>query len=377
MQHEIPSLHQALSQGVRAAASFARTVSLRHCALMLGLVLIVSSPGEVLPAQDPPTGTSSTTTATGTETPRDDIRPSSALRQKLLTDMTARQAEPVTIDLLSSSTLRLRDRLFDEKELQLALAQYLQALPVNDARTTRGQLAFRLDLATAHLVAERARLEQVNTDLDFRRQEELLRSRLLAEYYVRSRLLRNITISEAEIAQYYKDHPSQFAKPETVEFQIILTNTEQEARDALAELASGGTFTAVAENRSIHVSRLKGGKLTPIPRGTLEEAVEIVAFAMDDGERSGIVPGNQGFYIIERLSTREATVIPLDKARPDIYKQLFEARRGEILDRFYAKLLEGADVDLLAIPPKTSSVVGVPPVPATGDAPTTATAPRQ
>lgn len=282
----------------------------------------------------------------------DDTRASGALRQRLLHRFTQDVADFLTLDLITSTTLSLDGRILDPIEMQFAHAQYLKSYPTNDARTTRGLMMFRMEQALTMLTAERAEREGMTQDPDFIRLREAVLTRLEAEHYIRSRLLRDIAISEADIAQFYQSNPTRFSRPEMVELQIILTTTEQEARDALTELSQGVPFATVAERRSVHASRLRGGRLNPIPRGTLDEAVEAVVFSLDDGERSGVITSTSGFYVVERIATREATVTPLERARPEIYQLLYEQRRVEILDRFYHDLAVHTRIDLLApLPP--------------------------
>jgi hypothetical protein len=274
------------------------------------------------------------------------IRPSDQLQTRLVTQLTSGSLEKV--DSLASTTLQIAGYSYSPEELTLAFGQYLQSTPSNNATTTQSQLLFRLDTALNHLAHDHAVQKAIESDPGFIYRRDLLVRRLTTEYFIHTRLLSDITLSEADIARYYQENTSEFATPELVEFRLVLTASRSDIDKAIAELAAGTAFADVAKKYSLHTSRLRDGKLSPVARGTLAPSIEEQAFELADGERSAMIESTDGFYVVERLRTIPAVVTPLEEARPTIYKKLSNSKRREILDTFYADLIKNADLNLIA-----------------------------
>jgi hypothetical protein len=90
---------------------------------------------------------------------------------------------------------------------------------------------------------------------------------------------------------------------EQVRARVILVADDATAQTLLTQLKNGADFTDLAVNYSLDLSsRPAGGDLGWFARGILTEpAVETAAFALQPGERSGVVTGTLGYYIIETL----------------------------------------------------------------------------
>jgi peptidyl-prolyl cis-trans isomerase C len=90
---------------------------------------------------------------------------------------------------------------------------------------------------------------------------------------------------------------------EHVHARHILLASQAEAEALLAQLAAGADFADLARAVSLDLStRPAGGDLGWFPRGyLLAPTVEAAAFALQAGERSGVVASQLGFHIIEVL----------------------------------------------------------------------------
>jgi peptidyl-prolyl cis-trans isomerase NIMA-interacting 1 len=83
------------------------------------------------------------------------------------------------------------------------------------------------------------------------------------------------------------------------------TRTRDEARArieaALARLAAGEDFAAVAREVSDDPSGRQGGDLGVVAPGQLVPAFEDAAFALLPGQRSAVIETPYGFHVVERL----------------------------------------------------------------------------
>lgn len=90
-------------------------------------------------------------------------------------------------------------------------------------------------------------------------------------------------------------------RAEHVQARHILVATEAEAQQILGQLQAGGDFGALAGVYSQDLStRDSGGDLGYFPRGVLTAPeVEAVAFELQPGQISGIVPSALGYHLIQ------------------------------------------------------------------------------
>jgi foldase protein PrsA len=89
---------------------------------------------------------------------------------------------------------------------------------------------------------------------------------------------------------------------EQVHARHILVMSETEAMDVLVRLRAGESFATLAEEYSQdRATKDQGGDLGFFPRGIMPAEIELVAFALDPGQVSGIVKSDFGYHIIEVL----------------------------------------------------------------------------
>ncbi len=89
---------------------------------------------------------------------------------------------------------------------------------------------------------------------------------------------------------------------EQVHARHILVASEAEAMDVLVKLRAGESFATLAQEYSQdRATKDQGGDLGFFPRGIMPAEIELVAFALDPGQVSGIVQSDFGYHIIEVL----------------------------------------------------------------------------
>jgi peptidyl-prolyl cis-trans isomerase C len=108
------------------------------------------------------------------------------------------------------------------------------------------------------------------------------------------------------------------------------------AEGALARLAAGEEFDAVAREMSLHASRGRGGDLGWIGWGMLDAATESVALATPIGETSPAFAAGAGRRIVRALEERKVESPPLERAAPHV-RAVLRARREK---QIRAELLE-------------------------------------
>jgi len=191
-----------------------------------------------------------------------------------------------------------------------------------------------------------------------------------------------LTVSDAELEQYYAAHGNEFMTPERVRLQYLeldaaqlevdteideaalqalydqqaekfVTPEQRHARHILIQLPAdadaaaaesalaraeavvkrldgGEAFEALAQELSEDPgSSASGGDLGFFGRGMMTPEFETAVFNLKAGERSGPVKSAFGYHIIELLEVREQSATPLAEVRDTLVEQLLKEARSE------------------------------------------------
>jgi parvulin-like peptidyl-prolyl isomerase len=120
------------------------------------------------------------------------------------------------------------------------------------------------------------------------------------------------------------------ASAEQIHIRYILLESEEEARNLLAQIQAGGDFAALAQEFSRDEStRESGGDRGWFPRGLdlMPPEAEATAFALEAGQTSGVVPSPFGYYIIQ-LEERD----PNRPLSPEMWQGLKEQTFARLLE---------------------------------------------
>jgi peptidyl-prolyl cis-trans isomerase C len=183
----------------------------------------------------------------------------------------------------------------------------------------------------------------------------------------------NITVTEAEVKQFYTDNPADFERPETIHARHILLMTmdpvtrtplsadqqkakQKQADDLLKRIRGGADFAALAKQYSEDPgSKENGGELPDFPRGQMVPEFEAAAFSLTNNQVSDVVTSQYGYHIIKLLDKTPAKKMALTDKLPvadatiaDRVKEVLKQQKMEKLAPAYLdKLKAGADVQIL------------------------------
>jgi peptidyl-prolyl cis-trans isomerase C len=158
--------------------------------------------------------------------------------------------------------------------------------------------------------------------------------------------LSGVEVSEAEVEQYYREHPGEFATPETVTVRQILVPTSNEARDVRRRLRRDGkSFAVLAQTMSRAPEASAGGLMGTFARGQLPPELEQAAFALGAGATSDVVQTPLGYHVLRLDSRQAARQSTLEEARPAIRTRLLESKSDRKVREYVAGLLARAKVN--------------------------------
>lgn len=118
-----------------------------------------------------------------------------------------------------------------------------------------------------------------------------------------------------------------------------------------AELSEGGDIAELAREHSDDIYAARGGDMGFVRRGSfLTDAVDRVAFALADGETSGIIATIYGFHIVKRLETRPERLFGYEEAARGLRAELVVTTRLAVRDAWMSELRASYPVEHLEDP---------------------------
>lgn len=173
---------------------------------------------------------------------------------------------------------------------------------------------------------------------------EMVRQTLLKIRIIKIKIGSQVNVTPNEVDQVYRERYGADGDTEKfVTVSHILFRPEKDTPEenaaarkrglaALQRLANGEDFDTVARETSEGPTATKGGFLGSFRHGELDPEFEKVAFALEPGQRSGLVKTKFGYHIIFVSAVDQ-------RGAPDV-DQRKDAIRGELQEKAVERLLE-------------------------------------
>jgi parvulin-like peptidyl-prolyl isomerase len=137
-------------------------------------------------------------------------------------------------------------------------------------------------------------------------------------------VLSRVTVLDAELDAYCREHARDFDRPERIRLRQILVPTSNEARDVVRRLKKDPkSFATLAQTRSRGPEASTGGSMGTFGRGELPAELEGAAFGLAAGETSDVVHSPLGYHVLRVDERVAASQTGLPQCR--------EAARAELL----------------------------------------------
>ncbi len=200
-----------------------------------------------------------------------------------------------------------------------------------------------------------ARENQIKANFPSGSWDEMLKSRGLTEADVRSALreqlildkalAKDVTISPAEIRDYFNKNHASFDKAEQVTARHILVPNLALANTVEADLKGGQSFAALAKKYSTDPgSKDKGGELGTFRRGQMVPAFDKYAFSAPIGAISPPVKSPFGYHIIQVESRTPGQKATIASATPQIVETLRQQQEAPLIQPFLQGLQQKATI---------------------------------
>ncbi len=199
-------------------------------------------------------------------------------------------------------------------------------------------------LVMEELLVQQAAREKLADDPQVKQQLAMMQRNLLASTVVRRMLSANAPSEDA----IKKEYETAVAAMKGMEYKAshILVDTEDKAKEVIAELKKGGNFAELAKTKSSDSSAANGGDL-----GWFTPSMMVPPFAeavtkMEKGKYSEApVQTSFGWHVILLEDVRDATPPSMDELKPQIQQML----QSKLVNDYLEKLKSGAKIEVKEI----------------------------
>jgi len=168
-------------------------------------------------------------------------------------------------------------------------------------------------------------------DPEVEKQMARLRERVVTQIYFSRQLEEKVT--EERIKEGYEQFLAANPPEEEVRARHILLETEDKAKEVLAEIQGGRDFAEAAKEHSTGPSGPNGGDLGYFTAGAMVKPFSDAAFAMQASDVSAApVQTEFGWHLIKVEDRRSKPQPTLDEMREQISQELTQTVASEILD---------------------------------------------
>jgi len=130
--------------------------------------------------------------------------------------------------------------------------------------------------------------------------------------------------TDAEVEDYYNQHPGEFKSGEEFHVRQILVHDENLADDIVEKLKKGASFEDLSSQYSLAPNAKKGGDIGYVSRGELPKAFEDEIFTLKPGGISNVIRTESNFHIFKVDERRPPGAIDLQTAAPVIRERIRE-----------------------------------------------------
>ncbi len=257
---------------------------------------------------------------------------------------------------------KVGDFVLREADLDRILASQPPAVQkrFQDDPQQRGNLIREILMKKAIVI--KARKEGFDRKPEIKEQLSYVYDNFISQEYLAKVVTAGVAVSDDDLKKYYREHEQEFLLPEEIKVRHILIVSLKEAKPeerekararaeaVLQRLNRGEDFAKLAgELSEDQISASKGGELAPITLGkTNSEEFEKAAFALKNGEISGIVATSYGFHIIKMDEHQEKRTAPFAEARDYISGKLKAEQEQKKAQEFVEQAVKDAGMEVYA-----------------------------
>jgi peptidyl-prolyl cis-trans isomerase C len=190
-------------------------------------------------------------------------------------------------------------------------------------------------LADTILVAKAAEDNKVADSDDFKKKLAAARNKVLMETFLSQEAKKAVT--DAALHKVYDEAIKQVPSEEEVSARHILVETEDEAKQVLADLKKGGDFAAIAKEKSKDPgSKDNGGDLGFFTKEQMVPEFAEAAYKLEKGQISDPVKSQFGWHIIKLDDRRKKPAPTFEQVKDQLENFVVRKAQAEMIQKLRA-----------------------------------------
>lgn len=169
---------------------------------------------------------------------------------------------------------------------------------------------------------------------NYEKYREATRNDLIKMKIMQREIRPRVSVTNEEIGLFYEEHRDEYEGKLRVRMQMIFLPIPVGSDPAVKEQQSAKAQTIMKRSRAgepfeglanefAPANPRTGGDIGYVEKGTLNPAIEEVAFGLKSGEISDVIETPQGFYIIRALDRRGGGSLSIKATREDVEERLY------------------------------------------------------
>jgi len=189
-----------------------------------------------------------------------------------------------------------------------------------------------------------ARARKYDQDPDIAASVAKYRELMMENALFRGHVLKDITVSDDEVAKYYEGHKGEFVEPEARHVAHILVPTEKEANEIYEQLKSGADFAQLARKYSKDAeTAIFDGKLGWITEEKVPPSFREV-LSLEAGAISKPIKSDHGWHIVQVSEIKPKRQLPLEEVKDRAKKNALAAKEQTVQNFWLQKLRAAAKI---------------------------------
>jgi len=155
-------------------------------------------------------------------------------------------------------------------------------------------------------------------------------------------IIKNVTVTEEEIKEYYDQYSSYYNEPEKAHLKMIAVSKESEADEILEKLKKGEDFGKLAREKSLSPdAATNSGDIGWVSKTELYEEIGNNVFHPDIKLNTPYkIQARDGWYIFIVLEKRGAINHTFEEVKDSVKNDLLSIKQSQAIDAFMNKLTE-------------------------------------
>jgi peptidyl-prolyl cis-trans isomerase SurA len=191
--------------------------------------------------------------------------------------------------------------------------------------------------------------------LDYAQWIKQLEDNMLRQATVYSEVDRMIVLDDAEIVNYYKQHPAEFTEPEDYHVRAVYLAAEGKDLAALeatrslisGRVTAGESFNALAKEYSDGPARESEGDLGRFKKGELDKTLEQAVSGLKAGETSAWVETKNGWYLLKLEEKKDSRLMTFEEVKKNVEERLYAEKKTKKLEEYLATLRAKSYIKIL------------------------------